>query len=166
MTSETASACRFLRRACIRRTMPQDAGRVHSGLYATAAVTVEGAKREDDQIEMINAKKNEGEQKVGVGHFSHSEGNKFEIAGGIPSKLQNSGIGIYSCIAIVNQFFQERPDAIIISCASANNVRSFRLVTSIGFKLIKQDDRHFETFLTREMFHNDFTNSVKLRIGL
>jgi len=112
------------------------------------------------------AKKNEGERKVAVCHFSHLEGNKFEIAGGIPSKLQNSGIGIYSCIAFVNQFFQERPDAIIISCASANNVRSFRMVTSIGFKLIKQDDRHFETFLTREMFDNDFTNSVKLRIGL
>ena len=53
MTSETASACRFLRRVCIRRTMSKNAGHVHSESYATVAVTVGGAKREDNQTEKI-----------------------------------------------------------------------------------------------------------------
>jgi hypothetical protein len=103
---------------------------------------------------------------VSIAQFSKSKDNIFWMSGAVPRELYNSGIGIYTAVAYLEKFFKTHPNAVVKSGAFLNNTRSFRMTQSIGFKLERQDDNHFESYITKEQFNNDFANRIKKRINL
>lgn len=95
-----------------------------------------------------------------------SEKGGYWIAGFVPAKMQNKGLGIYAGITFINEFFKTHPEATILSASRAANVRAFRTTLSMGFQCDVQDNRHFESSLTREQFDNDFVHYMMKRGGI
>lgn len=105
-------------------------------------------------------------QKVAIAKFTKETNGVYAIAGFVPTNMQNRGLGIYAGIAVINHFFRSHPNAIIRSCSYAFNERAFKTTKCMGFKLNIQDERHYESILTKEFFDNDFVNKIKERVGI
>jgi len=103
---------------------------------------------------------------VAIAHFSKNIDNEYWIAGAVPRRSFNSGIGIYTAVAFINEFFKEHPHAIVKSGSFISNVRAYRTTLSLGFVLDKKDDRHFESSLSKGQFNNEFVNKIRSRINL
>lgn len=90
----------------------------------------------------------------------------YWIAGFVPAKMQNRGLGIYAGITFINEFFKTHPDATILSSSNALNRRAFKTTLSMGFYCYEEDNRHFESSLTKEQFDNDFVHYMMRRGGI
>lgn len=88
------------------------------------------------------------------------------IAGFVPSKIQNKGFGIYGAVASLNELFKEHPQYTVFSASNASNTRAVRVTSSIGFQVYTQDEKHFESSLTKEQFDNEFVRYIKDRYNI
>ena len=122
-------------------------------------------KPSKNMVKYIAIKEHNGKKtRMGIAKFTRkSLENNFWIAGLVPKKLQDKGVGIYAGIACINELFKKHPDCTVFSASRSSNMRAIRTTTSFGFKVLVQDDRHFESSLTKEQFDNDFVRYIKKR---
>ncbi|MCI6703359.1 MAG: hypothetical protein MR455_08605 [Prevotella sp.] len=114
-------------------------------------------------IREINGKKD----KIAIVAFARGKRKEdFWIAGFVPTAMQNKGLGIYSGIAGLNELFKIKPSCTAFSASYSHNTRAVRATTSMGFHINVQDDKHFESSLTREQFDNDFVRQIKKRCNI
>ena len=116
----------------------------------------------------VAIKEHEGKkEKICIGAFMKDQReNVCWIAGFVPSKIQNKGFGIYGGVACVNELFKEHPQYTILSASNARNNRAVRVTSSMGFQIYVQDERHFESSLTKEQFDNEFVKLIKNRYNI
>ncbi|MCM1502751.1 MAG: hypothetical protein NC115_08830 [Bacteroidales bacterium] len=77
------------------------------------------------------------------------------ISGGLNPQLFNIGIGIYSCVAMIDYYFKKNPDKIIYASTFSYNMRSLKMLMGIGF--IKLDCTLYDknhVILTKTDFYN------------
>lgn len=116
----------------------------------------------------IAIKEENGKRKrLGIGKFirKNSEDN-YWIAGYVPKKHQDKGYGIYAGIACINELFKHHPECTVYSASRSSNTRAVRTTTSFGFKILVEDDKHFESSITKEQFDNDFVRYIKKRSNI
>ena len=102
--------------------------------------------------------------RMGIIRFTRkTDENNYSIAGFIPKKQQNKGYGIFTAIACIGELFKRHPDCKVLSSSRASNMRAVRTTSSIGFEILVQDDKHFESSLTKDQFDNDFVRYLKKR---
>lgn len=106
---------------------------------------------------------------IGFCNFLMYDRYPFEITqetyafhGGILPALFNKGYGIYACASMIQLFFKKHPNSILYASTFNFNVRSVRMLTSLGFKLLPQK-WYGKNHLTLE--HIQFTqNPFALRV--
>ena len=88
------------------------------------------------------------------------------IAGFVPTRMQNKGMGVYGAVAGINELFKKHPSCTVLSASYAHNKRAIRVTTALGFRLYVNDDRHYEGSMTKAQFDNDFVKRIMRRCNI
>ena len=113
----------------------------------------------------IREKESEKE-KVSMATFSRGKGNEYWFSGAIVERYYNSGIGVYACIAMLDNFFRSHPDCVIRSGVFTENTRSLKMLLKVGFEQVEKSDDGFRLRLTGDAFRNDFVEHLKHRYDI
>lgn len=121
-----------------------------------------------DVIKFVAIREQNGKKKrIGIAQFTKGHiSDSWWIAGFIPTRLQNKGLGVYVGTASINELFKRYPNCTIFSGSFSFNYRAVRTTTSLGFKTYLQDEQHFESSLTKKQFDNEFVRFVKKRCNM
>ena len=120
------------------------------------------------EVKYVVVRENEGvTKKISIMTFMKDKRDGvFWIAGFVPTRMQNKGLGLYGAIASLHELFKLYPQCEVISASYSFNTRSVRVSKSIGFSMYVQDECHFEGSLTKEQFDNEFVFRVKKRLNM
>lgn len=113
---------------------------------------------------IVIKEQNGSKKRLGIAKFTRkTQDNVYWIAGFVPKKQQDRGLGIYVGITAINEQFKNHPNCMIYTSSRSSNMRAVRTTSSFGFKILVQDDRHVESSLTKEQFDNAFVRYIKKR---
>lgn len=92
----------------------------------------------------------------------------YGFNGGISPLLFNKGYGIYACASMVYLFFQKHPNTILYASTFNHNIRSTKMLVSLGFNRFSQmwyEKNHF--VLDKNCFEkNKFVQKLLSRIDI
>ena len=105
--------------------------------------------------------------KVGFIHFYYnSKLNRYSYVGGLhPSKF-NSGLGVYISVCVLDYFFLQNISREVFSGVFSYNLRSYKMMTAIGFKTYGVTSDKILMSLNVDNFNeNEFVNKIKHRVS-
>lgn len=100
----------------------------------------------------------------GFVHFYYKEENNYTYVGGLIPEYFNSGLGVYTSIAILDYMFRQIDELVITTGVFKYNIRSLKMLKKMGFSQIKDVEEKEILKLTASTFNNQFTNHIKKKI--
>lgn len=100
----------------------------------------------------------------GFVHFYYKEENNYTYVGGLIPEYFNSGLGVYTSIAILDYMFNQIDKLVITTGVFKHNIRSLKMLKKIGFCQIKDVGDKEILKLTASTFNNQFTKHLKQNI--
>lgn len=100
----------------------------------------------------------------GFAHFYYKEENNYSYVGGLIPEYFNSGLGVYTSIAILDYMFSQIDKLVITTGVFKHNFRSLKMLKKMGFCQIKDVGDKEILKLTASTFNNQFTKHLKQNI--
>jgi RimJ/RimL family protein N-acetyltransferase len=100
----------------------------------------------------------------GFVHFYYKEENNYTYVGGLIPEYFNSGLGVYTSIAILDYMFSQIDKLVITTGVFKHNIRSLKMLNKMGFYQIKENNNKHILKLTKDEFNNNFVKHIRKKI--
>lgn len=101
---------------------------------------------------------------IGFAHFYYERESEYTYVGGILPTFFNQGIGVYASVAVLKHLYDKRQNLLIRTGVYKYNVRSFKMLKALGFRITKETASKKILELTKKQFENSFASQLNLRI--
>jgi RimJ/RimL family protein N-acetyltransferase len=123
---------------------------------------------EDKHFKFIISKTEDNKKEdIAFCHFYYNpKSNDYGSLGGIAPRFFNSGIGLYSSVAIFSYMFRNNPEFIFKTGVFKYNQRALKAWMAIGFRMIEETNEKIILKLTLEQFQNHFVDRILKQIQI